>query len=327
MGFLFFIAIWHIVIYCPVAHITWNPHGYFPLHHVQDFSGAVVVHLLSSATLLSMTAFLNHQKVANYAVKIPDNNRSALLGSLLVWLLYFGLSVGKAHDASPVAAQALVNTVAAVQVSILTGFLLDSCFSARLARSPISMVNSVLLGLVSVSALSGYTTVGGALFSAVVTSLVVKLVARYLLADGVDEHDPLNCVTVHGVGGTVAFLMAAVSSYRFVNPAAQDGLTHGGAHQAMQMHVAAALALWACVCLAVLCLLFLCDLVVPLNPKVGTERVFLPNITGDLPAESLAPAHAAGPEGAPEQRAYELERDVSLYKKLSRYFSSNRSFS
>lgn len=331
-GLVSFLLAWHLVVYCPVAHILWNPRGYLYTNVVEDFGGGAVVNILSSATVLASHTFLDFVKAPNYSVKIPNNTQEAFRSALVLWFLWCGLLAGKAHDAGPVAAQAVVNSVAAVQAAVLVGYLQDRLYSRELADAPVSMLSHVLLGLAAVTPVCGYTSVGGAMFVSVVTVLVVKLVGRYFLSDGVAANDPLNITTIHGIGGTVGFIMTGVSSYSFINPTAFDGLTAG--HQKpIRMHMAATLALWACIFAATLMLHFLCNLVVPISSAVTTDRVFLPSFTHEAPR--YAGLHAAGKEGkegkegsggldrmpVDEQDRFELAREISLYRKLSRYFS------
>ena len=326
-GVVFFLLAWHVVIYCPVAHITWNPHGYLFTNDIEDFAGGIVVNILASATILASNVFLDFVNAPNYGVKIPNNSTEALKSALVLWFLWFGLLAGKAHNAGPVAAQAVVNTIASVQVAVLFGYLQDRlCGGQPLAEASTSMLNNVLLGLVAVTPVCGYTTVGGAMCVTVVTVLCTKLIARYLLKDGLAVNDPLDITTVHGVGGTIGFLMTAIFSYSFINPAALDGLTLGEQHP-IRMHTAAALALWGCIFLATFVLHFLCDLLVPISAHVTTDRVFLPYITQDAVhhstfEESVNKGGADGlGEHLDEEGKYNLAREISLYRKLSRYFS------
>lgn len=324
-GLVSFLLAWHLVIYCPVAHIVWNPHGYLFTNTIEDFGGGVVVNILSSATVVASHVFLDFVKAPNYSVMIPNNTQEALGSALVLWFLWCGLLAGKAHDAGPVAAQAVVNSVAAVQVAVLVGYLQDSLFGRELADAPVSMLSNVLLGLAAVTPVCGYTSVGGAMFASVVTVLVAKLAGRYLLKDGVAANDPLNITTIHGIGGTVGFVMTGISSYSFIDPAAFNGLT--ASHQKpIRMHVAAAVALWACIFAATLVVHFLCDLVVPISSTVTTDRVFLPSFTHEAPRYSElseAGKDSGGLDRVPvdEHDRFELAREISLYRKLSRYFS------
>ena len=322
-----------------MAHIIWNKNGYLVSHHIEDFAGGIVVNILSSATIVAGSAFLAYKGVPDLAVKIPQHSGRALSSALLVWLLWIGLAAGKAHDAGPVAAQAVVNTIAAVQASILFGYLFDRSFAGQeLADSPVSMLSHILLGLVAITPGCGYTTVGGAMFISVTTVGAVKVVARYVLQDGVAVHDPLNCLTAHGIGGTMGFLMTAVSSYSFINPDALNGLTYGDQTPA-RMHVAVALALWGSICAAVLVLMFLCDLVVPISVQTdSSERLFVPIISHATPVVAVQQSRIGGGVGGGEWAEEEknnnstsrsaeddfvLAREVSLYKKLSKYFTQS----
>lgn len=326
-GFIFFILVWHVLVYCPVAHIAWHPSGYLVANTVRDFAGGIVVNMLASVTVLAAHVFLDYKKAPNYAVKIPNNTGEAFKSVLVTWFLWLGLSAGKAHDASPVAAQAIVNTIAAVQVSILFGYLLDCLYSDKLANSPVSMLSSILLGLVAVTPVCGFTTVGGAMFVTVTTVLFTKLIARYALDDGTQPNDPLNLLTIHGIGGSIGFLMTGISSYAFINPAGFNGLTYGD-FEPIRMHTAATLALWSCAFLAVLVVLFVCDLIVPISCQEDTERVFAPTLSYITPQAEVqlrpkkvpgAGDSQAGDDEEEDER--ELEREASLYRKLSRYFS------
>lgn len=295
------------------------------MHDIQDFAGGAVVHMLVSAAILAIHLFLTHRDAPNYSVKIPNNPQVALQSAVLIWFFSVAMYAGKAHDASPVAAQALVNTFVATQTSLLTGCLLDFFYSPEVAGSPISMVNSIMLGLVSAAPCCGYSAVGGTMASAAVTCLFTKLFARYVLRDGVNLHDPLDVLTIHGVGGSVGFLMTAFTSYAFINPAAVNGLFYGVVGL-VRYQLSGALVLWFSAFLATLVILALCDWIVPLSAYTDSKRVFSPTISQAAPkfpqdAESIPGTQL---KSFSVQDQYVLERDISLYRKLSRYFGSQR---
>ena len=41
-GYLIFMMLWVLVVYCPLAHWTWHPEGIFAKMHVHDFAGGIV---------------------------------------------------------------------------------------------------------------------------------------------------------------------------------------------------------------------------------------------------------------------------------------------
>lgn len=46
-GYLIFMMLWVIVVYCPLAHWTWHPEGIFAQMHVHDFAGGIVGTILT----------------------------------------------------------------------------------------------------------------------------------------------------------------------------------------------------------------------------------------------------------------------------------------
>eukprot|EP01041_Mallomonas_annulata_P012837 gene12837-27067_t len=57
---LIFIALWHIFVYCPLAHVMWHPSGFLHKLGAVDFAGGNVVHLASGmASLASATVVGN----------------------------------------------------------------------------------------------------------------------------------------------------------------------------------------------------------------------------------------------------------------------------
>ena len=48
-----FIAMWLILVYCPIAHWMWNPQGWAYKLGVLDFAGGNVVHIASGVAGLA----------------------------------------------------------------------------------------------------------------------------------------------------------------------------------------------------------------------------------------------------------------------------------
>jgi Amt family ammonium transporter len=260
-GFLAFIFVWHITIWTPVAHIVWNLRGFFATNDIEDYAGGIVVHMMAGITVLAMNKYLDYKQAPKPEPAAPRNPESALFASFAVWFLWFGLNAGKAHSANVSASQSVVNTIAGVTVAIFINYLADVLFDVP--HTNVAIMNAIMLGLVSTTPSSGFVTVGGAMVISIITTIVTRFFAKTVMKDGLQDQ-PYSVVSVHGIGGSVAFLFTALLSYGFVNPAAMNGLTYG--HEGpIRHHVAAILALWpAGICAVVLCL-FLVDLVVPLS--------------------------------------------------------------
>jgi Amt family ammonium transporter len=60
-GYLLFMMLWVIFVYCPLAHCTWHPEGLFANMHVHDFAGGIVVHAASGVAALAGALFLGRR--------------------------------------------------------------------------------------------------------------------------------------------------------------------------------------------------------------------------------------------------------------------------
>ncbi len=89
-AYLVFMALFCIIIYCPLAHCTWHPEGLFKQWGVVDFAGGIVVHASSGVAALAGAIFLGRR---NRAIRsdAPANVPYVILGAAMLWLGRFGL--------------------------------------------------------------------------------------------------------------------------------------------------------------------------------------------------------------------------------------------
>src|SRR6202522_2858616 len=106
-GYLVFIGLWSLLVYCPFAHAEWGGGilGTGGLHAI-DFAGGSVVHELAGAAALATALYLRRQRPLDK----PHNVPLVLLGAGILWFGWFGFNAGSATSAGTVAAYALVNT-------------------------------------------------------------------------------------------------------------------------------------------------------------------------------------------------------------------------
>ena len=86
--FLAFITMWHILVYCPLAHWIFfsatPPYGlggWLSAYGAIDFAGGMVVHTSSGVSSFVLTYWLGKSKV----VHKPHNIPYVLLGASLLW--------------------------------------------------------------------------------------------------------------------------------------------------------------------------------------------------------------------------------------------------
>lgn len=266
-AFLLFIFIWHLVIYTPIAHITWFPTGWFKAHWIEDFAGGIVVHQLSAITALALHFILGRENIPKVAPVSAASIHKIFPALFAVWFLWFGFTAGKAHNASPWATQAIVNVIVTSTTSLLMSFLYDLVFD--LQTTTVSITNAVLIGLIAVSPCAGFIQVGGAMIVGIFCLLVTRLVGHNLIGEANEAEQPFSLLTLHGLAGTAGFFCTAVFSYQYINPEAFNGLTYGRGIP-LSHHIAAILALWSALLLAVLLLAFLVNAITPLAATAGS---------------------------------------------------------
>jgi ammonia channel protein AmtB len=60
--YLFFIALWVTLVYCPVARWTWYPNGWSRIRGGMDFAGGTAVHVCSGATVAAHSVFFQFEE-------------------------------------------------------------------------------------------------------------------------------------------------------------------------------------------------------------------------------------------------------------------------
>ncbi len=90
-SYLLFMVLFSLLIYCPLAHMTWHPKGLFFGWGVKDFAGGTVVHMSAGFAALAGAMILGRrkshiQKVAHAPANIPF----VLLGTGMLWFGWFG---------------------------------------------------------------------------------------------------------------------------------------------------------------------------------------------------------------------------------------------
>ncbi len=81
-GYLLFMVLWVVLVYCPLAHCTWHPEGLFGMLDVHDYAGGIVVHAASGVAALAGAIFLGKRTSSDDAAK-PANVPFVLLGAAI----------------------------------------------------------------------------------------------------------------------------------------------------------------------------------------------------------------------------------------------------
>ena len=212
-GYLVFIGLWSLVVYCPFAHWVWGGGFLGPAGlGAVDFAGGSVVHELAGASALVTVLFLGPRHYTDR----PHNVPMVLLGAGILWFGWFGFNAGSAGSAGPVAAAALVNT----QLAACTGMIAWTTVEWIRNRKPtgIGLVTGAVAGLAAITPASGYVPPWAALVIGLAAGLICYGAVQ--LKSLFHYDDALDVVGVHMVADlSVSSLSASLPALRSTLPA------------------------------------------------------------------------------------------------------------
>jgi Amt family ammonium transporter len=226
--YMIFIALWGLLVYCPVAHWVWGG-GWIGGLGVMDFAGGAVVHVNAGFAALAAVLALGPRREYQKAPLLPHSLPLCLLGVGLLWFGWFGFNAGSALGSGTLATAAFVNTQIATVAALLTWMLVDQV--TRKQITALGAGTGAVAGLVGITPACGFVSPLGALLVGAITSGVCYFSATMRAKSKLD--DSLDAFAVHGIGGFTGAVLTGVFSVGAlktmgVSPLALPGLLEGG---------------------------------------------------------------------------------------------------
>jgi ammonium transporter, Amt family len=227
---LWFIGLWSICVYAPVAHWVWGPGGLLNAANddawvkVLDFAGGTVVHVNSGVAGLMCALMLGKRKDTGPA----HNVVLTFIGAGLLWVGWFGFNAGSAVTAGLQAGMAMTVTQIATAMAGLTWMFVE--WIHRKKPTVIGVCSGAVAGLVAITPASGFVGPVGALaigFAAGVVCYCGAVFVKHMF--GYD--DALDAFGVHAIGGATGAILTgvfAISEY-----GGTSGLIEGNAGQVL----------------------------------------------------------------------------------------------
>jgi Amt family ammonium transporter len=204
-SFLIFIILFSIVIYAPLAHMTWHPDGFLRKWGVLDFAGGTVVHMSAGFAAIAAAIILGKRKNHGTSHQ-PANVPYVLLGTGLLWFGWFGFNAGSALGANASAALAFATTTVASAAAMLAWVFYDALMGRKISGMGASI--GAVVGLVAITPAAGFVTIGQSIFIGVAGAVISNIVVYYKNRTGID--DTLDVFPCHGVGGIVGMILTGV---------------------------------------------------------------------------------------------------------------------
>ena len=220
-AYLLFMVFFILLVYAPLAHMTWHPEGLFFKMGVLDFAGGTVVHMSAGWAALAGAMFLGKRKEQKVN---PARITYVLLGTGLLWFGWFGFNAGSAMGANGLAIQALGTTTVAAAAAAMAWVFLDKILGHKL--SAMGACIGAVVGLVAITPAAGFVSIPHAMFIGIAASIVSNLMVSKFPKGKID--DALDVFSCHGVGGMTGTVLTGVFSSKAINPAVVDqGLIFG----------------------------------------------------------------------------------------------------
>jgi Amt family ammonium transporter len=206
---LWFIGLWAICVYAPVAHWVWGPDGFLnsandnAVVKVLDFAGGTVVHVNSGVAGLMCALMLGKRRDTGPA----HNVVLTFIGAGLLWVGWFGFNAGSAVTAGLQAGMAMTVTQIATAMAGLTWMFVE--WIHRRKPTVIGICSGAVAGLVAITPASGFVGPAGALAIGIAAGIAcycgavfVKSIFHY--------DDALDAFGVHAIGGATGAILTGV---------------------------------------------------------------------------------------------------------------------
>jgi Amt family ammonium transporter len=223
---LAFMALWSVLIYAPIAHMMWEPTGFWTTAGVLDFAGGTVVHVNAGIAGLVCALVLGKRLGYGREAMAPHNLTLTLIGASLLWVGWFGFNAGSAVASNGRAGMAIFVTQFATAVAALAWMFTE--WIAKGKPSVLGIASGAVAGLVAITPASGFVGAFGAMVIGLAAGIgcffaatTVKGWFRY--------DDSLDAFGVHCVGGIIGALLTGVLNVRAISGVDGSLLTQAGA--------------------------------------------------------------------------------------------------
>jgi ammonium transporter, Amt family len=204
---LWFMGLWSILVYAPIAHWVWHPNGFMFAWGVLDFAGGTVVHINAGIAGLVAALVLGKRKGYGHDNFAPYNLTLAVIGASLLWVGWFGFNAGSAAGAGGRAGMAMVVTQIATAAAALGWMFAE--WITRGKPSVLGIISGAVAGLVAITPASGFVFPAGSIAIGAIAG-VVCFWASTSLKRALKYDDSLDVFGVHAVGGIIGALLTGI---------------------------------------------------------------------------------------------------------------------
>lgn len=204
---LWFMALWLLLVYAPIAHWVWGGGGWLGAKGILDFAGGTVVHINAGIAGLVAALVLGRRKGYPRTLMPPHNLTLTLMGAAMLWVGWFGFNAGSELAADGVAGMAMAVTQIATAAAALAWMFSEWMTHGK--PSALGIASGAVAGLVAITPASGTAGPMGALVIGIAAG-VGAFIASVKIKRALGYDDSLDVFGVHAVGGIIGALLTGV---------------------------------------------------------------------------------------------------------------------
>ena len=221
----FFVAIWSLIVYCPMAHMVWGDGGFLAAIGSVDFAGGNVVHISSGVSALVLAIYLGQRRGYAKATYRTHNIPFVFLGSAMLWFGWFGFNAGSALKADGLAAHAFMTSSISSACALLTWMLIEVIREGK--PTLVGAATGLVIGLVAITPGAGFVPVWASFIIGILVSPICYFTV-ILLKQKLKIDDALDAFGCHGIGGIWGGIATGLFGKSSINSVAKwDGLVFG----------------------------------------------------------------------------------------------------
>lgn len=221
----FFIAIWSLIVYYPMAHMVWGDGGFLAAIGSVDFAGGNVVHISSGVSALVLAIYLGQRRGYAKATYRTHNIPFVFLGAAMLWFGWFGFNAGSALKADGLAAHAFMTSSISSACALLTWMLIEVIREGK--PTLVGASTGLVIGLVAITPGAGFVPVWVSFIIGILVSPICYFTV-ILLKQKLKIDDALDAFGCHGIGGIWGGIATGLFGKTSINSVAKwDGLVFG----------------------------------------------------------------------------------------------------
>ncbi len=203
---LVFSILWSLIVYVPICHWVWGG-GWLAQKGLLDFAGGTVVHITAGVSAIVAAVVIGNRRGFPEKPLTPHNLSLTVAGAGMLWFGWFGFNGGSQLAADGGAGMAMLVTHLSAAAGSLAWMAIEWVRYGK--PSVLGIVTGMVAGLGTITPASGFVgPMGGVIIG--LCGGTVCYFATQLIKSRLKIDDSLDVFPVHGVGGALGTILAAV---------------------------------------------------------------------------------------------------------------------